>query len=227
MSSARSEETRRRLLEAATEAFAAQGFHRTPTRTIAQAAGANIALIHYHFGDKAGLYRAIFSERLKLLHESTEQHPLPDDFAQLYPRVVRRLLTTPDAFRRLVRREEIEPTGLIDDHWLQPVRTGHERMQLAVCRELGLDRADLAAQRLTYSLAGMATVFTHHQHMIRRMTPAVFADPDWIDQAIRQLTEQAMALLHWERARRRQLTAPTSSSLRSAASRRPKSRASQ
>lgn len=56
----RSEETRQQLLKAATTAFAYEGFHATSLKKIAQTAGVNQALIAYHFGNKKGLYLAVF-----------------------------------------------------------------------------------------------------------------------------------------------------------------------
>src|SRR4051812_27091301 len=55
------EQSRERLLQAAMRLFAAQGFSKTSTREIAQAASANVAAISYYFGDKAGLYQACFN----------------------------------------------------------------------------------------------------------------------------------------------------------------------
>ncbi len=52
------EETRREILRAATDAFAASGFAGATTRAIAARAGVNVATLHYHFGSKEGLYRA-------------------------------------------------------------------------------------------------------------------------------------------------------------------------
>lgn len=54
----RGEETRAALLEAAIEVFGRDGFHASTTKAIAERAGANIALISYHFDGKEGLYVA-------------------------------------------------------------------------------------------------------------------------------------------------------------------------
>ena len=54
----RGEETRQRLIEAALKIFGEAGFDGASTRMLADAAGANLAAIPYHFGSKEGLYRA-------------------------------------------------------------------------------------------------------------------------------------------------------------------------
>jgi AcrR family transcriptional regulator len=58
--SARGQDTRAALIRAALEVFGRDGFHAASTRAIADAAGANQALIGYHFGSKEGLYLASF-----------------------------------------------------------------------------------------------------------------------------------------------------------------------
>ena len=52
-------ETRRGLLRAAEECFAASGFVGATTRHVAARAGVNVATLHYHFGSKEKLYRAV------------------------------------------------------------------------------------------------------------------------------------------------------------------------
>ena len=61
------EETRWRLLQAATEVFAEVGYHAATTREICRRAEVNLASIHYYYGDKAELYREVF--RLPFLNE--------------------------------------------------------------------------------------------------------------------------------------------------------------
>ena len=56
------EQSRERLLQAALALFAEQGYAKTSTREIAEAAGANLAAISYYFGDKSGLYHVVFTE---------------------------------------------------------------------------------------------------------------------------------------------------------------------
>jgi len=52
-------ETRRGILRAAEECFAASGFVGATTRQVAARAGVNVATLHYHFGSKEKLYRAV------------------------------------------------------------------------------------------------------------------------------------------------------------------------
>jgi len=55
---------RDRLLEAAAVQFAGSGIAAASLRTIAQAAGATPAMLHYYFGNKDALVRALVGERL-------------------------------------------------------------------------------------------------------------------------------------------------------------------
>src|SRR2546425_8618519 len=52
-------EARVKIASAAEELFAARGYDGTAVRDIAKKAAVNGAMIHYYFGSKEGLYRAI------------------------------------------------------------------------------------------------------------------------------------------------------------------------
>jgi AcrR family transcriptional regulator len=74
-------DVRARLLAAARELFARRGFDAVSTRELARAAGATPAMVHYYFGDKHGLFRALTEETLGPVIASLES--LADDGAAL------------------------------------------------------------------------------------------------------------------------------------------------
>ena len=51
--------TRNKLLEAAGQVFAEHGYHSATVREICMRAGANVAAVNYHFGDKLELYTEV------------------------------------------------------------------------------------------------------------------------------------------------------------------------
>jgi len=63
-----------RLLAAATELFAARGFHGTSIREIAERAGANVAATHYHHGSKEGLYLQVLREQFARVRLALDRH---------------------------------------------------------------------------------------------------------------------------------------------------------
>src|SRR6478736_10533894 len=53
------EKTRDKILSAAGEVFAEQGFEGATIRAITERAGVNVAAVNYHFRDKAELYNRV------------------------------------------------------------------------------------------------------------------------------------------------------------------------
>jgi len=67
-------DTRQRLLRAALKCFARKGYAGTSVRDLVSTARVSRPVLYYHFGNKAGLYRALVSwasdERLRLMREA-------------------------------------------------------------------------------------------------------------------------------------------------------------
>ena len=66
-SAERSEDVRKKLIATSQRLFAEKGFGEVGLREIGRAAGVTPAMISYYFGDKAGLYEAVFVDTLDTL----------------------------------------------------------------------------------------------------------------------------------------------------------------
>jgi AcrR family transcriptional regulator len=126
--------TKARILAAAERLFADNGFDGVSLRAIAREAKAQIALIHYHFESKEGLYRAVWRERYAPLAEK-RHYDLPRlDFSgdrlevlrDLVNLFVRPLLEDPSErlFLKIMAHEFSDPMepvrGVVGDY-LDPV----------------------------------------------------------------------------------------------------------
>ncbi len=80
-SRADAEETRRAILRAAQELFAAAGYRAVTTRMVAKVSGIKQPLIYYHFADKEALYVEVQRERALACRAALEyiagQHDMP------------------------------------------------------------------------------------------------------------------------------------------------------
>ncbi|MFD2419945.1 TetR/AcrR family transcriptional regulator [Amycolatopsis pigmentata] len=105
--------TERRLVAAAERLFAEHGVDAVSLRTVMQAAGTNVAAIHYHFGSKDGLLDAVLRSRLDQVTRERDAVLLE---------LEERAITTHDLARALVR-PVVAVLGSGGDHWIRLV--GH------------------------------------------------------------------------------------------------------
>ena len=119
----RGDQTRENLLNAAIEIFGRDGFHAASTRSIADAAGVNQALIGYHFGGKEGLYLAVFEEIAQSM--SVRMAPMADklitELSTLCPE-------SPDRIEACVRCIDMIFSALLDLLGQNPDATGWVRL---------------------------------------------------------------------------------------------------
>src|SRR5262245_50115716 len=102
-------EARERILLAAESLFAAKGFSATTVRDIARAAQLNLAMIHYYFGNKQGLYRAIFEQNSAavqhLLGEAAASRGTCRQRVERFVRAYVHFLCTHPDFARITQQE--------------------------------------------------------------------------------------------------------------------------
>lgn len=82
-----SESTKQRILKAAKDLFAKQGFTQTSTRMITQQAGVNLAAVNYHFGSKKNLIQAVLKDYFEIVIPKWDAK-ITSLEAQQHPRVI-------------------------------------------------------------------------------------------------------------------------------------------
>ena len=207
------EPARERLLGHALRLFAAQGFARTSVREIADAAQVNIASIRYYFGDKAGLYRAVFFEPLELPSGAQgrpepwapgEEPPLADMLRELFEGLLAPLRQGERArlCMQLHFREMVEPTGLWDEEIELEIRPMHEALLGGLQRHFGLDVADEELVRLALMIAGLGVHLHVAADVIERLAPELRVDATSVPGWTERLLQAALALVDAEARRR-------------------------
>ncbi|RTL35178.1 MAG: TetR/AcrR family transcriptional regulator [Rhodocyclaceae bacterium] len=206
---------RRRLLEAALPLFAAKGYQQTSTREIADAAGANLAAINYYFGDKAGLYRAVFSESLC----ADAKVPPLDAAAELPLEIVLAGFfldfliplkngAPVDLVMRLHFRELLDPSGVLGQEHDAKLAALYTGLAGLLAQHLGLADMDADIQRLAHSIIGLALPYYVARDLIDRVSPALLADATAVDTLADRLAGYALAMITNEQQRRQAGSTP-------------------
>ena len=172
--------TEQRLLEAAGEIFAECGYQSATTRQICEKAGANIAAINYHFGDKEGLYMAVlrsvpkvYADKhpadLGLTRDATAEQKL---YAYLRS-LLRRIFDEgrPGWHTKLISREMIEPTQALDTLVEEAARPVHQELASIVRELLGSGATEEVVRLCTLSIISQCVYYHHARSVLRRLYP--------------------------------------------------------
>ena len=204
-----SEDARARLLQAGLKLFAQQGYSKTSTRELTDAANVNIASISYYFGDKAGLYRAVFSgtsgtPEAHLALFAGSQLTLAQALRGFYAGFLEPLKQgdTARLCTKLHFREMLEPTGLWDAHDAHGIKPLHDALVALLCRHLGLHKPDTALNRLAICLAGLGVQLHVCLDLNNQLLPGISDGAEALDAWADQLQMYGLAMVQAEARRR-------------------------
>ena len=196
--------THGRLLDASAEVFAEVGFRAATVREICERAGANIAAVNYHFGDKERLYAEVLKTAyVRALHKYPVDFGLPKNatIEQRLEVFVRSFLLRvfdegPHSHHgKLMAREMIEPTAALDSI----VHTVMGRQAQAIMNIVH-DLLGHSATEERCRLCGMSVVsqvlFYHNcRPVISRMVPTMKFGPKEIERLAAHITRFSLAAL--------------------------------
>jgi AcrR family transcriptional regulator len=198
---------RQRLLLEAARLFAAQGFDVVTTREICAAAGVNPGAIHYHFGDKDGLYREVLREPIAQMSAQFIGFDDPDLSLEqaLHRFLAPFVLMGADDDQgpmRLFLRELLNPSAAFTETVAQNVGPHHHALVRVLARHAGAAAPDTALHQLAYGIVAMAHDYCLSRPFIDAVTPGLLAaDPE--RKALHErLVGWGVALVEHERQRR-------------------------
>lgn len=197
--------TRDRLLYAAGEVFAEHGFHRATVREICHRAGANIAAVNYHFGDKQRLYEAAVEEYLRAAMEKhpplggVEPNAPPEDQFRAFVRsFLFRILEEgrPSWHGRLILREMVEPTSLLDRKIDQMIRPLILLLMSIIRPLLPSDAGELTVRRAALSVIAQIVFYNHGRPVLERLFGQRGYTTEQIEDLSRHICEFSLSALH-------------------------------
>ena len=199
-------DTRERLLQAAGEVFAEQGFRRATVRDICSRAGANVAAVNYHFGDKEGLYAEVMRHGVSL---AIQKYPpdmgLPADAGDLpverrLAAFVRSLMYRvldegPFAWHgRLMLWEMVEPTAALDRLLQDTIRPLYVRLTGLVGELLGPAATPERVQMGCATILGQCMFYRMGGALLSRVQPgSTRFDPARTDMLAEHVTRVSVA----------------------------------
>jgi len=178
--------TRQRLLEAAGEVFADKGFRAATIREICALAGANVAAVNYHFGDKEQLYLTV----LKYAHNLVPSRAVDAAVAEGQTSPEQRLRAFIRGFMhgvydegrpawhgKLLSQEMMDPTAALDT-----LVEEHIRPQFVTLNGILRDLLPSGAPpemvlRCAASIVGQCLHYHHGRAVMTRLHPGLALTP--------------------------------------------------
>lgn len=190
------EATPQRIIEAAGEVFAQKGFEAATVREICKLAGANLAAINYHFGDK----RRLYIEAVKRAHKSRElQFPLPEWAADTPPTqkladfilTLLKRMTSPTNTQwegELMSREIARPSEACEELARESIRP-HFAVLIAILVELMPDADEVKRHLTGFSIVGQCLHYKIAEPITRQLVSAEEYDTYRADLLAAHITE--------------------------------------
>jgi TetR/AcrR family transcriptional regulator len=188
------------LLAAARELFLKHGFEKTTARQIAQEAHTTPAMIHYYFGDKAGLFHAMLDQTIAPLRALLAEG-ISNDAAQIDSSTLMSLQM------RLVAANPWIPTVIVNEVLAQPGRLRPTFIRDVAGRHLPLlmklfeqgQRSGKLRRELDPKLAALSFIsLCMFPFIARAVVEPVFGvrlDPLGVEQLIQHTTELFMCAI--------------------------------
>ncbi len=196
------DETRQKLIAAAGEVFAETGFQSATVRDICARAGANIAAVNYHFGDKLGLY----TEFLKCSAEENEgpilqsafNAPDPEEALRRFLHGMFRLMCqggAPSIYVRVMTHELAQPSPALPVVFEHVIKPKARVLYGIVGRIIGLPPDHSQTRMCVHSIIGQVVHYVHSRSVIELAWPGFSMTPKMVERIADHVTEFSLIAL--------------------------------
>lgn len=192
------EETRLKIMEVAAEVFAASGYQAATVRDICARAGANVAAVNYHFGDKMGLY----TELLKSVVLQSEAGVAALDEVPAEEALQRFVLSMllqmteegrPSWYIKVMAHEVVQASDALAAVVDRIIRPKAKILCAIVGRILDRPALDPKTRLCAQSVIGQVVHFVHARPVLALLWPEVKIDRRAIEEVARHIAEFSIA----------------------------------
>ena len=191
-------DTRYRILAAAAERFVAKGFRSTTVREICREAGANVAAVNYHFGDKKALYRAVIQHAIDQKPEY-EVDPAASCEEQIRGwvkvMVFHCVAEDGELLSQLMANEMSQPTEFLAFISEQMIQPRVAQLTGIIAQELGRELLDPEVAYLAMSVVGQAVLYNQSRPLIEMMMPHMDYSEQKLNDLVEHITRCSMGML--------------------------------
>lgn len=200
---ASSDPTREKLLDVAGLIFADRGYRAATIREICDAAGANVAAVNYHFGDKLGLYSEVVHQSMRMAELEAMQNALD---LQAPPEVILRSVIQvrlrgicrrdrPDWYFRILVHEMAQPTPALRQLINKVGRPIFERMLALIGGLIGRPAKDEKTRMCAVSVMGQILVYVFSLPLLTGVWPELKMTPEQVDRIADHIADFSLSYI--------------------------------
>ena len=195
--------TREKLLEVAGPIFSDRGYRTTTIREICAGAGANVAAINYHFGDKLGLYTEVLQQSVRAaqliaVQNTLDQNTPPEDILRALIRARLRSINgkdLPDWHSRLLAHELAQPTPALRQLVDKVARPIFKRLQELIGGMIGLPANDGKTRLCAISVVGQVFAYVLPGPLLSEIWPELKMTPEQVERIADHIADFSLSYL--------------------------------
>jgi AcrR family transcriptional regulator len=195
--------TREKLLEVAGPIFANRGYQAATIREICAGAGANVAAINYHFGDKLGLYTEVLQQSVRAaqliaVKNTLDQSTPPEQILRALIRARLRSINgkdLPDWHSRLLAHELAQPTPALRQLIDKVARPICKRLLELIGGMIGLPPNDDSTRLCAISVVGQVLAYVLPGPLLTEIWPGLRMTPEQVERIADHIADFSLSYL--------------------------------